>query len=356
MVDRVQDDHQLDLQLSERQSAVLRAVVTGYVGEAAPVGSASISYLLPVSLSSASIRNTMAELSELGLIEQPHKSAGRVPTAQGLRQFVDHLMGPAELAPYDRRSLDHSFGEVEARAAVHLTSELLSHHTGQLGFVTSPRLERVELRHVSLVRLSSEKLLVVLVSKTGQPHQRVISDPGSGDQAELDRVAALLNERVVGRTLPQLRAVLVQEMHDLRAEANTLIRRALALGLLAVEATGDDPADLVIVTRLALLGQPEFHDPERLRELFEVIEARGFLVELLDQLLRGDVSVAFGEELDDPGLRRCAVVLAPYGGDVPPLGAVGVIGPSRMNYGRVIPLVGYCSQLITAKITENPSA
>jgi heat-inducible transcriptional repressor len=142
-----------ELRLTERQGAVLRAVMAAYVGEAAPVGSRTVSHLLPVKLSSASIRNTMAELSVLGLIEKPHASSGRVPTECGLRFFLDELLDPAELALYQRCTLDRSFEGVEAEEVVHLASQLLSDHTRQLGFVVVPRLERVVLRHVTLVRL-----------------------------------------------------------------------------------------------------------------------------------------------------------------------------------------------------------
>lgn len=336
-------------QLTDRQRVVLRAVVGAYVGEAAPVGSATIACLLPVKLSAASVRNTMHELSELGLIEKPHHSSGRVPTERGLRLFVDHLLGLAPLADYAKRALATSFDGVDAVAAVQLASRLLSDHSGQLGFVTRPRLESAVLRHVSLVRLSRERLLVVLVSRAGQAHQRVIEDPDGSDQAELDHMAALLSERVVGRTLREVRETLAREMRELRSQAGRLVDRALHLGLRALEARPEDGADLVIATRLALLDQPEFQQPERIRELFEAIETQVWLVEVLDRLLDAEVSVAFGEELEEPALRRCALVVAPYGSDVPPLGAIGVIGPRRMDFARVIPLVSYCSRLVTEK-------
>jgi len=337
-----------ELQLTERQRAVLRAVMAAYVGEAAPVGSRTVSHLLPVKLSSASIRNTMAELSELGLIEKPHASSGRVPTERGLRFFLDELLDPAELALYQRSTLDRSFEGVEAEEVVHLASQLLSDHTRQLGFVVVPRLERVVLRHVTLVRLSSERLLVVLVSRDGHAHRRVIEDTDSGDQPELDRAASELNRRVVGRTLSEVRDLLRQEIHDLRSEASRALGRALALGLRAVEKQTCDPADLVVATRLALFEQPEFSDHERLRDILAAVETNQRLLEILGDILDTDgVSVTLGDDLQEPVLVRCALVVAPYGGH---LGALGVIGPTRMDYARIIPLVGYCSQLVTQKL------
>lgn len=335
------------LELTGRQRLVLRALVSAYVGAAAPVGSATVSHLLPVNLSSASIRNTMAELNELGLIQKPHASAGRVPTERGLRHFVDRLLEAAELAAYERRTLAHSFEDVEASNVMHVASQLLSDTTHLLGFVLAPRLERVVLRHVSLVRLSTDRLLVVLVSRTGETHRRVIEYSGSGDQPELDRMAAALRERVVNRTLGEVRDLLRRELRELHSEADRIAKRALTLGLRALE-FDESPADLVIASHLELLNQPEFDDADRIRELFEAIETQEYLMHILDETIGAEgVSVTLGGEFEEPTLRRCALVVAPYGGD---LGVLGVIGPSRMDYGRVMALVGLCSDLMTEKL------
>jgi heat-inducible transcriptional repressor len=342
--------------LGERQRTVLRALVAAYVATAAPVGSATISNLLPVRLSSASIRNTLAELSALGLIHKPHASAGRVPSDEGIRLFIDQLLDLADLGDYQRRSLDRSFDEVGAEDAVRLASQLLSDETRQLGFVMIPRLERLVLRHVSFVRLSSERILSLLVDSSGQAHQRVVESPmpagESCEQADLDRMAAALNERVAGRTLPEVRDALRREVRSLRNRAGRLIERALLLGLRAAEAAieSSSDGDLVIATRLALLDQPEFTDPERVRELFRALEAGERLVDLIGELLEDDrLTVALGGELDFEGLSGCALVAAPYGDS---LGALGVIGPTRMDYGRIIPLVAYCSRLVTDKLNS----
>jgi heat-inducible transcriptional repressor len=206
---------------------------------------------------------------------------------------------------------------------------------------------------VSLVRVTRERLLVVLVAQSGQAHRRVIEDRGSGDQAELERIAALLNERIAGRTLSAVRRTLEAEARELRDAAGRLLQRALEIGARAL--AGGEPrdgfGDLVIATRLALLDQPEFRDPERLRELFAALETREQLVLLIDRVLRSDaVSVAFGNEVAEPALRGCALVVAPYGRRARPLGALGVIGPSRMDFARIVPLVGYLSQLVTEKL------
>ncbi len=341
--------------LTERQQHVLRALVAAYVGAAAPVGSATISDLLSVRLSSASVRNTLAELTALGLIQKPHASSGRVPTTDGIRLFIDRLLDPSEVTQYERRSIDRSFDEAHADHAVALASQVLSDHTHQLGFVVAPRIERLALRQVSFVRLSTDRVLAVLVDTHGQAHQRVIEDPLDGirvDQADLDRMSAALNERIAGRTLREARNLLRSEARSLRNRASRVLEQALQLGLLAAEAAMESPdaGDLVIATRLALLEQPEFSDPDRLRELFAALEQKERLVDLLEGLLEGEgVSVALGEELATHGLGGCALVAAPYGDSA---GMLGVIGPTRMDYGRIIPLVDYCSHRVTDKLSS----
>lgn len=348
--------------LSDRQARVMRAVVAAYVGTAAPVGSVTISDLLTTPLSSASIRNTMSQLAELGLIGKPHSSAGRVPTEFGLRLFVDHLLQPREVASEQQRRLRHSFGEKDLDGAMRVVSQFLSESTRQLGFVLMPRLERVRLQHISLIRLATERMLVVLVTRSGRTFQRVIEDRNSGQQRELDRIASVLNQRIVGRTLAEVREAMAEEALRLRNQAGSLLSRAIRLGQRALEmASGaDEPMDLVVATRLALLDQPEFSDPERLRDLFTAIEDNEKLMALMESLLERDgVGVALGDELEEPGLRHCALVSSPYGvseTDSGAQGLVGVIGPSRMDYPRIIPLVSYCSELVAEKFNENVEA
>lgn len=341
------------IELNDRQRAVLRAVVTGYVGEAAPIGSKTLASLLPISLSSASVRTVLAELAELGLVEKPHASAGRLPTERGLRLFVDALLPVADLALLERRDIAWRLEGAEADEVVHVASELLSVHTRQLGFVVTPRLDRLILRHVGLVRLSAERVLVVLVAGNGTAHRRVVEIDAPLSQAELDRITSLLSERADGRTLPELRQLLAREAEALRHQANRLLEVAVCVGQRALAERGDPAVDLVIETRLALLEQPEFRDPRRVRDLFEAVETKARLIEVLDRMLEDEgVSVAFGDELDEPALRRCALVAARYGAPGTGLGTLGVIGPSRMDYPRVVALVGFLSHAIGERLAS----
>jgi heat-inducible transcriptional repressor len=352
---RQADINRGSLDLSERQAAVLRAMVKAYVGEAAPIGSQTLAHLVPMRISSASVRTVLAELAELDLVEKPHASSGRVPTERGLRLFVDQLLDPATLdasnvGSYEMRAISFCVDEAQTESLLNVASQLLSERTRQLGFVVAPRLERTVLSRISLVRLSSERVLAVLVSRNGGAHRRVIDGDAHWNQRELDRMAALLSERVAGRSLIEVRALLLREANSLRDRADRLLTRAIELGCRAVDASDDD-AELVIETRLALLDQPEFNDPQRIRDLFGALETKERLLEVLDRMLEPDgVSVAFGDEVDEPGLRRCALVATHYGGSDSPRGTLGVIGPVRMDYGRVIPLVDYFSQVMTDRL------
>jgi heat-inducible transcriptional repressor len=328
--------------LTSRQEQVLSALVGAYVGEAAPVASETVAALLPVRLSPASVRNTLGELHMLGLIEKPHRSAGRVPTEQGLRAFVSGLP-ERELAPYVKRELE---GHLSRDGMIEAASRLLTEYTRQLGFVLPPRVDDVVLRNVSFVRVSSDRVLAVLVAEGGRVFRRTLDEPGRADQAELDRLATALRERVIGRTLRAVRDQLLAEAHALRSQADRLLERVLRA---VPDGEGGDEVDLVIGTHFALLAQPEFRDPERIRGLLLALEEKERLVDVVSRMLEeGGPRVAFGRDLgDDPALAHLAVVAAPYRRARGAFGSVGVIGPSRMDYARVIPLVRYVSLLLS---------
>lgn len=361
------------VRLSERQATVLRALIAAYVGQAGPVASTTLSHLMPTPLSPASIRNTLSELHELGLIAKPHASAGRVPTADGLRVFVDELLEVGLLGPHHQRLLDRAFDTIDPVEAPRRASLLLSEHTRQLGFVLAPRVERLRLQTIHLVPVATGRILAVLVTENGALLERLIDDDAPSSPRELERVRDLLAERIEGRTLRGLRQSLEAERDGLRGEADAILRRAWRLGLRACDTSQVEGADdLVIATRLALLDQPEFADPERIRGLFAALETNQRLLGLLRQIGEGDggegrvgLAMSLGAELGEPSLRDCALLAVPYGNvaaDAPPgrrgdsdevagpLGVLGVIGPQRMDYSRVIPLVEYFSEAVTRKL------
>lgn len=343
---------------------ILRAVVAAYLSEAEPASSATVSHWLPVALSTASIRNTMADLSALGLIEKRHASAGRVPTVEGIRVFLDQLIELVDLPDYDRRTLRNESEEVPADAILSWVSELLSERTRQLGFTVSPRIYHTRIRHISFVRVVSDKLLVVLVPDVGPLRQRLIDEPGFRDQAELDAMAAHLNERLSGQTLSELRTGLEAELRNLRSEMQGLLARSVVLGLRALDSPQDDAQEVVITTRSVLFDHPEFKDPDRLQQILATVEVNERMLAVLGRVQSAPerlVSVSLGEDLEEPALRDCALVAIPYGVSARPVGRVnselgmlGVIGTHRMDYARVIPMVSFCSHLVSNKLNWGP--
>jgi heat-inducible transcriptional repressor len=331
--------------LSDRQGQVLQAVVSSWVGGAAPVASETVADVLPVRLSPQSVRNTLGELTRLGLVSKPHRSAGRVPTDLGLRCFVDQLLPRVELGPFEKRELADRLESGRGTGIAEVAARVLSERTHQLGFMRAPRLDGLVLRHVSFVRVSSERVMAVLVSEGGRAIQRVLEEPGQGDQAELDRMAAALNERVAGQSLRSVREQFVREAAALRSQADALLARVLS------RETEAEHEGLVVGTRLVVLEQPEFQDPDRLRALLRTVEEKERLVTLVDQVVEGTgVRIAISADLSEASLDHCALVAAAYGRPDAPLGALGVIGPNRMDYARVVPLVGYMSRLLTGML------
>ncbi len=347
----------LEAELSERQRMVLRALVAAFVGQAGPVSSSTLALLMPNRLSSASIRNTLAELHEAGLIDKAHASAGRVPTERGLRFFIDHLLELGTLGPHHQRLLDRALDGVDAAETPHQASHLLSEYTRQLGFVVAPRFDHQRLRTLHLVPVSTGRILVVLVTENGGVIERIIEEPEPTPRRDLEEIGRLLAERVNGRTLSGISELLESERQRLRGEADDLMRRVWSLGLSACTTQAEE--DLVIATRLALLDQPEFSDPGRIRGLFAALETNQRLLDLLRQIAHADngetrvgLSMSLGTELGEPALRDCVLMAVPYGqpAESGALGVLGVIGPQRMDYGRVIPLVSYCSEIVTRKL------
>jgi heat-inducible transcriptional repressor len=328
--------------LPGRLGDVLLAVLRGYVESGQPVGSRDALDLGDLPFSSATVRGAMAELMELGLLEQPHTSAGRVPTDAAFRLWVDHLQRDPLAEPPPSARLARALGDTgdAAGAALQRAADVLTAITGQLGF--SLALEREHSRVVQLhfVRVSSERVTALLVTEGGAVRTRLL-DERESDQRRLDRVSAELSRLVAGLTLEEARARLHAEIEGDRQRRDALWRDTLALGARGLE-LGAASAELYVGDRSRLLDQPEFADGERLREVLRALEEKQRMLALLDKVIsaRG-VRVVIGEELGDPGVVRCAVVAEQLG--PAPLRGLGVIGPVRMRYDRIIPVVRYVS-------------
>ncbi|HVR69180.1 MAG TPA: heat-inducible transcriptional repressor HrcA [Verrucomicrobiae bacterium] len=335
--------------LNERSRQVLRHIVDAYVETGEPVGSRSISRRLGMALSPATIRNVMSDLEEAGLLYAPHTSAGRLPTDRGLRLFVNGLLELGDLTQDERRTIDgkcaaagRSVPEVMEEA-----SQLLSGLSRCAGLVVAPKAERT-LKHIEFLHLGPGRALVVLVTEDGQVENRIIDVPVGLPSSSLIEASNFLASRLVGRTLAEARAAVMTEMEQHKAELDSLTSRVVEAGL-ATWAGGNIGGALIVRGQANLLENvTALSDLERIRALFAALETKESLAKLLDSAETAEgVQIFIGAQNELFGLAGCSMVIAPYRDSRQKIvGAVGVIGPTRINYARVIPMVDYTARVI----------
>lgn len=318
-----------------------------FIATAEPVGSQQLAAHHALGVRAAMVRNLMAELEEAGFMLQPHTSAGRVPTDKAFRYFVDHLT-PSPL-PFQARTqieLHYSAPTADFNGIVRDTSRLLALMTGQAALVMAPRLESVLIEVVQLVRAREREVLAIFVAKAGWVQHRLVQTQYDHGQAELDRMAGYLNESLSGRTLEQARAWIEDRLGEDRANYDRFVGAALSLG----NALTRNPAqaEVYVEGSSKALEQPEFSDPGRLRELLRALDDRSALLEILEKSIQHNgVTVSIGAENTDMRLAGFSVVAASYASGTMPLGSLAVVGPVRMDYERVIPLVSYTARALS---------
>ncbi len=337
--------------LADRQREVFRRLVEAFLTSGEPVGSRTLSQLLPIALSPASIRNVMADLEAMGLLYAPHTSAGRVPTEKGLRLFVDGLLQIGELAPGERAAIEARMADTGHGVEDVLTeaTTLLSGLSRCAGMVVAAKQDAV-LKHVEFVGLAPGKALVVIVAQDGQVENRLIDTPLGLPASALFEASNYLNARLRGRTLDAARVEITADLEGERAELDVLTAKIVAEGLatLATHADGDEKVLIVRGTSHLLETLEAQSDLERIRTLFDDIERKNDLIGLLELAKDGDgVRIFIGSENRLFSLSGSSIVAAPYTnaqGKI--IGVIGVLGPTRLNYGRIIPMVDYTSKVI----------
>lgn len=336
-------------ELNERSREIFRHLVEAYLDSGQPVGSRLISKRLDQKLSPASIRNVMSDLEEAGLLFSPHTSAGRLPTDAGLRIFVDALLELGELTAEERASIEsrcaaagRSVQDVLAQA-----SSALSGLSAAASIVVAPKAD-APLRHVEFVRLSPTRVLVVLVFDSGLVENRVIEVSDKLTASELIRASNYLSARLQGRTVAEARGEILTELDSHKAEVDELTRRLVEQGL-ATWGGGDGPPTLIVSGHSNLLQDVHaLEDLERVRRLFDELEEKQNVARLLELTQTADgVRIFIGAENKLFGLSGCSMVVAPYANSRKEIvGAIGVIGPTRLNYARIIPIVDYTAQMV----------
>lgn len=336
------------VELNERSREIFRRVVEAFVETGEPVGSRTISRRLGVQLSPATIRNVMADLEEAGLLYAPHTSAGRLPTEAGLRMFVDGLLEVGSLTEDERRSIDGQCAAVgrSLPEVLEQVSETLSGLTHCAGLVYSPKIEKA-LKHIEFVPLGPGRALVVIVSEGGLVENRVLELPPGITPSMLTEASNFLSARVAGRTLDEARTQVTFEIQQQRAQIDELTKRVVEAGVATW--SGSDGGHLIVRGRAHLLDDVSaVGDLERIRSLFDALETKQSLLRLIDATSIADgVQIFIGAENELFQVAGCAMIVAPFSnGRERVVGAIGVVGPMRMNYARIIPMVDYTAKLV----------
>jgi heat-inducible transcriptional repressor len=344
-----------DEALGERAQHLLRTLIESYIRDGQPVGSRALSRESGLQLSSATIRNVMADLEELGFVASPHTSAGRVPTDKGYRFFVDTLL---QSRPLDEAASAEIRRQFEARRGsstdlIATVSQLLSSVTQLAGVVTLPRTRQAALTQIEFVALSENRVLVVLVFNDREVQNRIVQLERHYSPDELKRAANFLNDQLRGRTLREVRQEILRQLSEARAHMNQIMLDAISVAQQVFEGGAEGQLEYVIKGETNLMGVAELTSVEKLRRLFEAFNEKRDFLHLLDQSLKAEgVQIFIGHESGYQILDDCSVVTAPYADGDSVVGVLGVIGPTRMAYERVIPIVDLTAKLLGAALNS----
>lgn len=343
--------------LDEREREVLRDVIVAYILSAEPVSSRSVARVSHLGLSSATIRNVMADLEEAGYLQQPHTSAGRVPTREGYHLFIDVLMDARQLPVRERRLIDETLetAPVDLQQLLAATVYLLKDLSHQVSIVLAPEMAETVLKSVELVPVEGRKLLCVVVSSRGFVDNKLIETEVSLSREELVSVSNYLTENFAGLTLRQIRERLLQMMAEDRAQVDRLMSLSIDVARRGLTARGE--RQVLFDGASEVLSQPELSDIGRVRQLFDTFSQKARLLSILNQTLGGEgVRVLIGDDSDLTSRLDFSLIATSYGFGDHNLGSVAVFGPSRMEYPRLIPLVHYLGQALSRILSSRLAA
>ena len=341
--------------MDPRARQLLRTLIGRYIGDGEPVGSQTLARHAGLDLSPATIRNILADLEEVGLLSSPHTSAGRIPTVQGYRLFVDSLL---QVKPLPEPEVARLRSEIAGgsgggtQSLLGNASELLSAMTHFVGVVSAPRREQFAFRHIDFVPLDGQRVLAILVFADNEVQNRIIQTRRVFDVAELERVSNYLNQHFAGRPVAEIRASLLLELRNARDEMEVLLKHSVELAEHALGGSGEAAGDSVLLAgQNRLIGMQDLSDLDRLRDLFEAFARKREILQLLERTIHAPgVRIFIGEETGLAPLEGVSLVTAPYAAGGQVLGVLGVIGPTRMAYERVIPVVQAAADALGAAL------
>jgi heat-inducible transcriptional repressor len=336
--------------MDDRANALLKALIERYIADGQPVGSRTLSKMFD--LSPATIRNVMSDLEELGLIHSPHTSAGRIPTPRGYRLFVDRLLAVQQFEVLQPSQIRQMFPVTEPSRAVSAAAALLSNLSQFAGVVLAPKRAQV-FRHIEFIRLSDKRVLLIIVTPDGDVQNRILFVSRDYNEPELVEAGNFFNQHFAGMSFEQVRRTVAGELSSLQIDISRLMQAAVEAGT----AAGDSDDSVVISGESKLLDIFEIaSDMDRLRSMFALFEKKTDLLQLLDVSSRAQgVQIYIGGDSQLVPLEDISVITAPYGVDGKVVGTLGVIGPSRMAYERVIPIVDITSRLLSNALSHNQS-
>lgn len=343
---------------NERAQYLLSVLIQRFIRDGQPVGSRTLSRDSRLDLSPATIRNVMSDLEHLGLISAPHTSAGRIPTSQGYRFFVDTLVRykPPEEGEMQQLRSELSEQSDDSDAFVNSVSQMLSALTSMAGVVTMPRGQQSVLRQIEFLGLSDNRVLVILVINDREVQNRILHTKHNYSTSELQRATNYINENYVGTDLADIRKRLIEELDSTRDTMNQAMRDVVTVAQSALEGAGSAGGEFVIRGETNLMDFAELSDIETIRRLFDVFSRKQFMLDLLDRSINADgVQVFIGEESGYGLLDDVSVVTAPYKVDDNHVGVLGVIGPTRMAYDRVVPIVEITARLLSSALNKDNS-
>lgn len=342
----------MDVELSARSRQILEAIIEDYIATAEPVGSSNVARRHAMTLSSATVRNVMANLEEMGLLTSPHTSAGRIPTEKAYRFYVDSLVALRNVSREEKRQIISHCRQsgVGLSGILKETSRTLSQLSNYMGIVMAPSFTSDVFRHIEFIRLGQHKILAILVSSKGAVQNRLIETEDDHAPEELIRMGNYLNEMMRGLTITQARERILSEMKSEKTQYDQLMSRALRISEQAVKVESDE---IFVEGQARILDQPEFSDAARMKEIYEAFEQKGILLQLLSRCMNADgVQIYIGSETSLSRTAGISLITSRFVTSSNTVGMLGVVGPTRMGYSSVIPIVDYTARMVSRLLSE----